>query len=101
MELPVPVARNALLLLRYLRERLRGPEPKLPEIPEISEVIGLSHDDTSDLIDILDTMGAIRARRTIDCGASPMLTGSGKLMLEVLSEEFTQVANSPGIPRGI
>ncbi len=88
MELPEPIARNALRLLQYLRERERRPEPELPEIPAVSKVIGLTPDDTSDLIDILDSKGAIKANRSIAGGAAPMLTGSGKLMLEVLSEEL-------------
>ena len=88
MELPEPTARNALRLLQYLRERERRPESELPEIPAISKVIGLTLDDTSDLIDILDSKGAIKTNRSIAGGAAPMLTGSGKLMLEVLSEEL-------------
>ena len=88
MELPEPIARNALRLLQYLRERERRREPELPETPAISKVIGLTLDDTSDLIDILDSEGAIKVIRTIDGGKAPMLTGSGKLMLEVLSEEL-------------
>ena len=88
MELPEPTARNALRLLQYLSERERRREAELPEIPEISEVIGLTPDDTIDLIDILDSEGAIKAIRSIDGGAAPMLTGRGKLMLEVLSEEL-------------
>jgi len=86
LELPEPTARNALRLLQYLRERERRPEPELPEIPAISKVIGLTPDDTSDLIDILDSEGAIKANRSIDGGAAPMLTGHGKLRLAVLSE---------------
>ena len=41
-------------MLRYLLERERRPELRLPEILEISEVVGLTHDETSDLIDILE-----------------------------------------------
>ena len=88
MELPEPTAKNALLLLRYLLERERRREPELPETPVISKVIGLTLDETSDLIDILESEGAIKVIRTIDGGKAPMLTGSGKLMLEVLSEEL-------------
>ena len=88
LELPEQTARNALRLLQYLSERERHPELRLPEIPEISEVIGLTDHKTSDLIDILDSEGAIKANRSIDGGAAPMLTGHGKLMLEVLSEEL-------------
>ena len=88
MDLPEPTAKNALLLLRYLLERERRREPELPETPAISKVIGLTPDDTSDLIDILYSKGAIKANRSIAGGAAPMLTGSGKLMLEVLSEEL-------------
>ena len=97
MELPEPTARNALRLLQYLRERERRPEPELPAIPAISKVIGLTHDDTSDLIDILDSEGAIKAIRTIDGGAAPMLTGRGKLMLEVLSESLGET-DTPAAP---
>ena len=89
MELPEPTARNALLLLGYLLERERRPELGLPEIPEISEVIGLTPDDTSDLIDILDSEGAIKANRSIDGGAAPMLTGHGKLLQRQLEERFS------------
>ena len=88
MELPERTARNALLLLRYLLERERRLGSRLPEIPAISKAIGLTHDDTSDLIDILDSEGAVKANRTIDGEAAPMLTGPGKLMLEALSESL-------------
>jgi len=88
LELPEPTARNALRLLQYLSERERRREAELPEIPAISEVIGLTPDDTIDLIDILDSEGAIKAIRSIDGGSAPMLTGHGKLMIEVLSEEL-------------
>ena len=88
MELPEPTARNALRLLQYLSERERRPELGLPEIPEISESVELTQDETSDLIDILDSEGAIRANRSIDGGAAPMLTGHGKLLLEVLSDRL-------------
>ena len=88
MELPEPTARNALRLLQYLSERERRPELGLPEIPEISESVERTHDDTSDLIDILDSEGAIKANRSIDGGAAPMLTGHGKLLLEVLSDRL-------------
>ena len=88
MELPEPTAKNALLLLRYLLERERRREPELPETPAISKDIGLTFDETSDLIDILESEGAIKVIRTIDGGKAPMLTGSGKLMLEVLSEKL-------------
>ena len=54
MELPEPIARNALLLLGYLLERERHPELGQPEIPAISKVVGLTHHETSGLIDILD-----------------------------------------------
>ena len=83
-DLTGPIAGNALLLLRYLRERERHGE--LPEIPEISEVVGLTHDETSDLIDILDNDGSIKANRTIDGGAASRLTGHGKLRLASMSE---------------
>ncbi|MDP6493864.1 MAG: hypothetical protein QGI09_00250 [Dehalococcoidia bacterium] len=89
MELPESIARNALHLLRYLSERERRREPKLPEIPEISEAIRLTPADTSDLIDILDSEAAIKAFRTIDGGASPMITGHGKLMQRQLEERFS------------
>ena len=95
MELPEPTARNALLLLGYLLERERHPELGLPEIPEISKVIGLTHHETSDLIDILDSKGAIKANRSIAGGAAPMLTGHGKLMIEVLSESFIASLTRP------
>ena len=84
LDLTGPIARKALLLLRYVLERERHGE--LPEILEISEVVGLTHDETSDLIDILDSDGSIKANRTIDGGAAPMLTGRGKLRLASLSE---------------
>ena len=87
-ELPELIPRNALLLLRYLLERERHSELGQPEIPKIAEVIRLTHHDSSDLIDIVDSKGAIKANRSIAGGAAPMLTGSGKLMLEVLSEEL-------------
>ena len=89
MELPEPIARNALRLLQYLSELERRPELGLPEIPEISEVIGLAHHQTSDLIDILDSEGAIKANRSIDGGAAPMLTGHGKLLQRQLEERFS------------
>ena len=82
-------------MLRYLLERERRPELGLPEIPEISEVIGLTPDDTSDLIDILDSEGAIKAIRSIDGGAAPMLTGHGKLMLAALSESLGEKDTQP------
>ena len=92
--------KNALLLLRYLLERERRREPELPETPAISKDIGLTFDETSDLIDILESEGAIKVIRTIDGGKAPMLTGSGKLMLEVLSESLgekdTPSSRSPG-----
>jgi len=84
LEFPRSIARSALFLLRYLLQRERHGD--LPEIPEISEVVGLTHQETSDLIDILDDDGSIKANRTIDGGAAPMLTGRGKLKLEELSE---------------
>ena len=89
MELPEPIARNALLLLRYLSERERRREAELPEIPAISKVIGLIHHETSDLIDILDSKGAIKANRSIAGGATPMLTGHGKLLQRQLEERFS------------
>ena len=91
MELPEPTARNALRLLQYLSERERRPELGLPKIPEISESVERTHDDTSDLIDILDSEGAIKANRSIDGGAAPMLTGHGKLLLEVLSDRLGEI----------
>jgi hypothetical protein len=97
LELPEPTARNALRLLQYLREQERRPEPELPEIPAISKVIGLTPDDTSDLIDVLDSEGAIKALRTIDGAAASMLTGRGKLMLEVLSESLGE-KDTPAAP---
>ena len=89
MELPEPIARNALLLLRYLSERERRREAELPEIPAISKVIGLTHHETSDLIDILESEGAIKANRSIAGGAAPMLTGHGKLSQRQLEERFS------------
>jgi len=89
LELPEPIARNALLLLRYLSERERRREAELPEIPAISKVIGLIHHETSDLIDILDSKGAIKANRSIAGGATPMLTGHGKLLQRQLEERFS------------
>ena len=95
MELPEPIARNALLLLRYLLERERRPELGLPEIPAISKVIGLTHHETSDLIDILESEGAIKVARSIADGAAPRLTGHGKLMIEVLSESLGEKDTQP------
>ena len=54
MELPESIARNALLLLRYLLERERHSESRLPEIPAISKVVGLTQHETNELIAILD-----------------------------------------------
>jgi hypothetical protein len=87
-ELPELIPRNALLLLRYLLERERHSGSGLSKILAIEEVIRLTQHETSDLIDIVDSKGAIKANRSIAGGAAPMLTGSGKLMLEVLSEEL-------------
>ena len=75
MELPEPIARNALHLLQHLSERERHPELGLPEIPEISKVIGLTHHETSDLIDILESEEAIKVSRSIAGGAASRLTG--------------------------
>jgi len=86
LELPESIAREALLLLRCVLEHER--HGQLPEIPEISEAVGLPHDETSDLIDILHDGGLIKANRTIDGGAAPRLTGSGKLELAVLTESL-------------
>ena len=97
MELPEPIARNALRLLQYLSERERRPELGIPEIPKISEVIGLTHHDTSDLIDILESEGAIKVSRSIAGGAAPMLTGHGKLILAALSESLGE-KDTPAAP---
>ena len=95
MELPEPIARNALLLLRYLLERERHSELGQPEIPKISEVIRLTHHDSSDLIDILDSEGAIKANWTFGDRAAPKLTGHGKLMIKVLSESLGEKDTQP------
>ena len=95
MELPEPIARNALLLLRYLLERERHSELGQPEIPKIAEVIRLTHHDSSDLIDILDSEGAIKANWTFGDRAAPKLTGHGKLMIKVLSESLGEKDTQP------
>ena len=75
MELPDPIARNALLLLRYLSERKRHPEAEIPEIPAISKVVGLTQDETRDLIDILDD--AATAIKDMEVRGAPLIRDYG------------------------
>ena len=75
MELPEPIARNALLLLRYLLERERHSESALPEIPAISKVVGLTHHETSGLIDILDD--AATAIKDMEVRGAPLIRDYG------------------------
>ena len=81
MELPEPIARNALRHLQYLSERERRPELGLPEIPEISEVVGLIHHETSDLIDILDD--AVTAIKDMQVRGAPLIGDYRISLLEV------------------
>ena len=76
-------------ILKYMREIERRPGGKLPELGEIAEHLGVSEDDTSDQLDVLDSDGAVKANRTIDGGAAPMLTGRGKALFEELQEKHT------------
>ena len=75
MELHGPIARNALLLLRYLLERERHPESEIPEIPAISMVIGLTQHETRDLIDILDD--AATAIKDMEVRGAPLIRDYG------------------------
>ena len=75
MELPEPIARNALRLLQYLRERERRPESELHEIPAISKVVGLTHHETNGLIDILDN--AATAIKDMEVRGAPLLRDYG------------------------
>ena len=77
-------------ILLYLRLRERDTN-QLAELEEIASSVGKPPQEVSDQIDILDSLGAIRANRAISGAASPMLTGSGKLLLEELEEEFENV----------
>ena len=75
LELPEPIARNALPLLRYLLERERHSELGLPEIPETSEVVGFTDHETGDLIDILDD--AATAIKDMEVRGAPLIRDYG------------------------
>jgi hypothetical protein len=75
LELHRSIARNTLLLLRYLLERERHPESEIPEIPAISMVIGLTQHETRDLIDILDD--AATAIKDMEVRGAPLISDYG------------------------
>ena len=75
MELPEPIARNALLLLRYLLERKRHSESGLSKILAISKVVGLTQHETRDLIAILDD--AATAIKDMEVRGAPLISDYG------------------------
>lgn len=77
-------------ILRYLLDRERQHGAALPELVEIAQALNEPEPDISDQIDILESQGAIRANRVLSGGASPMLTGIGKALLEELEERVSR-----------
>jgi len=73
-------------ILKYLLDKERETSGAIPELGDIAQNVGASKEDVSDQIDILDSNGAVKANRTFGGGAAPMLTGSGKALLEELNE---------------
>jgi DNA-binding MarR family transcriptional regulator len=80
-------------ILRYLLDRERIAGSSLPGLDEIARDLGVGKSDVDDQLDILDSLGAIKANRTFG-GAAPMLTGSGKALLEELEQESLSTRES-------
>lgn len=72
-------------ILRYLLERERATS-ELPKLADIASDLEETVQAISDQIDIFESRGAVVANRTFGGGAAPMLTGSGKALLEELEE---------------
>jgi len=82
-------------ILRYLMDRERATESKVPDLGEIAQSLGVSEEEISDQLDILDDEGAIKANCTFGGGAAPLLTGKGKAMLEELEGEEVPLSIEP------
>ena len=82
-------------ILRYLRDRERAPDSSIPGLDEIAGVLGVPKEDINYQLDILESQGAIKSNRTFT-DAAPMLTGTGKAMLEEMEE-----GNEPPSRKGI
>lgn len=84
-------------ILRYLLNRERSSDSSVPGLDEIAGALGVSKEDINDQLDILESQGAIKSNRTFT-DAAPMLTGSGKAMLEEM-EEGNETPSRKGITK--
>lgn len=80
-------------ILQYLLDRDHVKGSSLPGLDEIARDLGVGKSDVDDQIDILDSLGAIKANRTFG-DAAPMLTGTGKALLEELEQESLSTRES-------
>ena len=90
-EFKVVLKRSSVLrkeILEFLISLRRDDPGKLPSLSDISEALGADIDLLDDQLRILSVQGAIRANRTIDGGAAPLLLDAGYLLYEKISAKI-------------
>ncbi len=82
-------------ILLYLKQQERS-AGHIPNLDEVASELHIPSDEVFDQLEILQAQGAIDAHFTMGGGASPMLRGAGKLLLEELADEYDISDVGPG-----
>ena len=80
-------------ILQHLKE-CEHTRPGPPQLEDLVRDLDAPVEEVSDQLDILDDLGAIDANRDLGGGATPMLKGRGKMLLEEMESEFAPAAST-------